>query len=109
MKPKIESIGTTSGGLDVLKVIVPAATNEDIDSGALCVATLPNEFQGALLLYEQNGSWGFVTGEREIGFPLELTETERYIVKLAGFKKSEKKQFAQILKRHVGGSVASDA
>lgn len=108
IEAKIESIGTTSGGLDVLKVIVPAATNEDIDSGALCVATLPNEFQGALLLYEQNGSFGFVTGEREIGFPLELTETERYIVKLAGFKNPKETVRADI-KRHVGGSVASDA
>lgn len=108
IKAKIEGIGTTSGGVDVLKVITPAATNEDVDGGALCIATLPKEFQGALLLYEQNGSWGFVTGEREIGLPLELTETERYIVKLAGFKNPKETVHAAI-KKYKGGSAASDA
>lgn len=108
IEAKIESIGTTSGGLDVLKVIVPAATNEDIDSGALCVATLPKEFQGALLTYEQYGSWIFTIGENEMGFPMQTTETERYIVKLAGFKNPKETVRADI-KRHVGGSVASDA
>lgn len=108
IKAKIEGIGTASGGLDVLKVIVPAATNEDIDSGALCVATLPKEFQGALLLYEQNGSWFFATGEREIGFQLNLTETELYIVKLAGFKNPKETVRADI-KKNIGGGVVSDA
>ena len=108
IEAKIESIGTTSGGLDVLKVIVPAATNEDIDSGALCVATLPKEFQGALLLYEQNYSWGFVTGESEIGLPLETTETERYIIKLADFK-NPKKTIRADIKKTTNGFVVGEA
>lgn len=105
------SLGETShgiGGVEVLKVTVPAATNEDIDSRALCVATLPNEFQGALLLYELNGSWSFAIGEREMGLPLELTETERFIVKLADFKNYTKETTAKIIKIK-GGSQPSDA
>ena len=106
IKAKIEGIGTTSGGLDVLKVITPAATNEDIDSGALCVATLPKEFQGALLLYEQNYSWNFVAGESNIGLPLETTETERFIVKLADFKNPKETVRADIKKSGSGGLVS---
>lgn len=108
LKAKIEGIGTTSGVLDVLKVIVPAATNEDIDSGALCVATLPKEFHGALLLYEQNGSYVFATGEREIGLPFDTTETERFIVKIADFK-NPKETIRADIKKYRGGGVVSDA
>lgn len=98
LKAKIEGIGTTSGGLDVLKVIVPAATNEDIDSGALCVATLPKEFQGALLLYEQYGSWNFAMGESELGFPIQNAEADYLIVKLTDFKNPKQTVRATIRK-----------
>jgi len=60
IKAKIENIGTTSGGLDVLKVVVPAATNEDFDNRSLYVVPLPKEFQNALLMYEQYGGWMFI-------------------------------------------------
>lgn len=108
IKAKIEGIGTTSGGLDVLKVIVPAAANEDVDSGALCVVTLPKEFQGALLLYEQSYSWSFVVGDSNIGFPLETTETEYFLVKLTDFKNPKETVHAEI-KKYKGGNAASDA
>lgn len=108
IKARIEGIGTTSGGLDVLKVIVPAATNEDVDSGALCVVTLPKEFQGALLLYEQNYSWNFAVGDSDIGLKLETTETERYIIKLADFKNPKETVRADIKKSGGIGST-SDA
>lgn len=86
IKAKIESIGTTSGGLDVLKVIVPAATKEQVNDRALCVATLPKEFQSALLVLEQNGSWNFIISENEMGFQIQTTETEYFLVKLTDFK-----------------------
>lgn len=98
IKAKIESVGTTSGGLDVLKVIVPAATNEDINNGALCAATLPKEFQGALLIYELYGSWNFSIGEKTMGFPMETTEKECFIVKLTDFKKPKETVRATIEK-----------
>jgi hypothetical protein len=104
-------IGGTSQGsssVEVLKVTVPAATNEDIDNRALCVATLPKEFQGALLIYELYGSWLFLIGENEIGFPMQTTETEMFIVKLADFKSYTKEVTARIIKGR-GGSSASDA
>ena len=104
-------IGGTSQGssnVEVLKITVPAATNEDIENRALCVATLPKEFQGALLLYEQNGSWNFTVGDSEMGFPLELTETERFIVKLADFKNYTKETTAKLTKIQ-SGSNPSDA
>lgn len=105
------SLGETShgiGGVEVLKITAPAATDEDIENRSLCVATLPNEFQDALLLYEQNGSWIFAIGEREMGLPLEVTETERFIVKLADFTNYTKETTARIIKPK-GGSMASDA
>lgn len=108
IKAKIEGIGTTSGGLDVLKVITPAATDEDINSGALCVVTLPKEFQDALLLYEQNYSWNFAVGDSNIGLPLETTETERFIIKLSDFKNPKKTVHADI-KKYGGGNTGSDA
>lgn len=108
IKAKIEGIGTTSGGLDVLKVTTPAATNEDIDSGALCIATLPKEFQGALLIYEQSGAWGFMIGESEIGFPMNNTETDYLIVKLTDFK-NPKETVRATIKKSSGNGYAADA
>ena len=86
IEAKIEGIGTTSGGLDVLKVIAPAATEEQVNDRALCVATLPKEFQRALLILEQNGSWNFIVSENEIGFPIQTIEAEYFLVKLTDFK-----------------------
>lgn len=107
IKAKIESIGTTSGGLDVLKVIVPATTEEQRNDGSLCVATLPKEFQGALLALEQNGSWNFIISENEMGFSKQTTETEYFLVKLTDFKNPKETVRATI--KESSGFHASDA
>ena len=86
LKAKIEGIGTTSGGLDVLKVIVPAATEEQVNNNAICVVPLPKEFQGALLMYEQYGGQVYATSETELGIPLENAEKEVFIIKITDFK-----------------------
>lgn len=105
-----EDLDTSQGSssVEVLKITVPAATNEDIDNRALCVATLPKEFQGALLIYEQYGSWNFSIGENEIGFQMQTTETEYFIVKLADLKNYTKEVTARIINGK-GGSQPSDA
>ena len=108
IKAKIESVGTTSGGLDVLKITTPAATNEDIDSRALCVATLPKEFQGALLIYERYGSWSFMMGESEIGLPLRNAEEDHFFVKLTDFK-NPKQTVRATIRKNKNLSHASDA
>lgn len=107
IKAKIESIGTTSGGLDVLKVIVPAATEEQVNNRALCVATLPKEFQRALLILEGNGSWYFIVSENEIGFQIQTIEVEYFLVKLTDFKNPKETVRATIKEYSV--SHASDA
>ena len=109
LKAKIEGIGTTSGGLDVLKVIVPAATNEDVNNNAICVAPLPKEFQGALLMYEQYGSMIYVTGEKEMGIPLETEEKEIFIIKITDFKNPKETTHAVIKTPRRSGGAASDA
>jgi len=107
IKAKIESIGTTSGGLDVLKVIVPAATEEQVNNRALCIATLPKEFQRALLILEGNGSWYFIVSENEIGFQIQTIEAEYFLVKLTDFKNPKETVRATI--KESSGSHASDA
>lgn len=109
IKAKIEGIGTTSGGLNVLKVIVPAATNEDFDNSAICVVPLPKEFQGALLMYEQYGSWIYTTSETELGIPLENAEKEAYIIKITDFKNPKETTHAVIRNPRRGNVAASDA
>ena len=109
LKTKIEGIGTTSGGLDVLKVIVPAATNEDVNNNAICVVPLPKEFQGALFMYEQYGSWVYATGETELGIPLENAEKEVYIIKITDFKNPKETTHAVIRDPRRGGGTASNA
>ena len=108
IKAKIESIGTTSGGLDVLKVIVPAVTEEQVNDESLCVATLPKEFQSALLVLEQNGSWNFIISENEMGFPKQTTETEYFLVKLTDFK-NPKETVRATIRKNKNNSHASDA
>lgn len=108
IKAKIESIGTTSGGLDVLKVIVPAVTEEQVNDESLCVATLPKEFQSALLVLEQNGSWNFIISENEMGFQKQTTETEYFLVKLTDFK-NPKETVSATIRKDKNNSHASDA
>lgn len=108
IKAKIESVGTTSGGLDVLKIIIPAATEEQMSDSSLCVATLPKEFQGALLVLEQNGSWNFMISENDIGLPKQTTETEYFLVKLTDFK-NPKETVSATIKTINSGWNGSDA
>lgn len=109
IEAKIEGIGTTSGGLDVLKVIVPAATSEDFDNSAICVVPLPKEFQGALLMYEQYGGYMYITSEKELGIPLENAEKEVFIIKITDFKNPKETTQAVIRNPRRGGGAASDA
>ena len=108
LEARIESVGTTSGGLDVLKVIVPAATEEQRNDSSLCVATLPKEFQGALLVLEQNGSWNFIISENEMGFSKQTTETEYFLVKLTDFK-NPKETVRATIRENKNHNYASDA
>lgn len=108
IKAKIEGVGKTSGGLDVLKIIVPAATEEHVNDGSLCVATLPKEFQGVLLVLEQNGSWNFIISENEMGFQIQTTETEYFLVKLTDFK-NPKETVRATIRKNKNNSYASDA
>lgn len=108
IKAKIESIGTTSGGLDVLKVIVPAVIEEQVNDKSLYVATLPKEFQSALLVLEQNGSWNFIISENEMGFQKQTTETEYFLVKLTDFK-NPKETVRATIRENKNNGYASDA
>lgn len=108
IEAKIEGIGTTSGGFDVLKVIVPAATSEDFDNNAICVVLLPKEFQGALLMYEQYGGYVYITSEKEIGIPLESAEKEVFIIKITDFK-NPKETVRATIRKNKNNSHASDA
>ena len=109
IKAKIEGIGTTSGGLDVLKVIVPAATEEQVNNNTTCVVPLPKEFQGALLMYEQYGSWFYITSETELGIPLENAEKEMSIIKITDFKNPKETTHAVIRNLRRGIGASSDA
>lgn len=101
--------GGNGGGLDVLKVVVPAATNEDFDNNSLCVVPLPKEFQNALLMYEQYGVYVYTTGETELGIPLESAEKEAFIIKITDFKNPKETTHAVIRNHRRGGEAVSDA
>ena len=108
IEAKIESIGTTSGGLDMLKVIVPAATEEQVNNGVVATVDLPESFQNSLVLSKNYGS--YVTSEtRTDPFPLgvETIENVQYIIKLTDFKNPKETVHADI-KKSSGGAAASD-
>ena len=111
IEAKIEGIGTTSGGLDVLKVIVPAATEEQVNSGAIAEVDLPESFQNSLVLSESYGS--YVTSKTTTSpFTLltDTVETTHYIVKLTDFKNPKETATAIIKDKKIfDGGVASDA
>lgn len=108
IKAKIEGIGTTSGGLDVLKVIVPADTEEQVNSGVLVQLDLPDGFKNALVLMESYGSYNTTIVRDVVQFNADTIEKEYFIVKLTDFKNPKETVRADIKKR-AGGSVASDA
>lgn len=107
IKAKIESVGTTSGGLDILKVVVPAATEEQVNNRATVEVDLPESFQNSLILSESYGS--YTTSSTKTGsliLPTDTVETTRYIIKLTDFKNPKETVRATIKK---GGASASDA
>lgn len=105
IKAKIEGIGTTSGGLDVLKVVIPAATEEQINNGVMAVADLPDEFKNSLVLIESYGSYNTTIMSYTAQFLVDTTEKEHFIIKLTDFKKPKETVSATIKKT----SVTSDA
>lgn len=102
----LEKVG--GGGVDVLKVIVPAATNEDFEKSSLCVVQLPKDFQNSLLLMELNGSWIYITSENMLGVSLSSIEIEIFIIKLTDFKNVKDTVHAEI-KKNYGNNRPSDA
>lgn len=105
IKAKIESVGKASGGLDVLKVIVPAVTEEELYSGAMAIANLPDEFKHSLVILENYNSYTYKTTGDTIEFYANTIEKEFFIIKLADFNNPKKTVHAAI--KEV--SSASDA
>lgn len=111
IKAKIEGIGTTSGRLNVLKVIVPAATEEQVNNNTLATVNLPDEFKNSLVAVQNNyGTYEFmVTKDMDtINFMTDTVEKEIFITKLADFKNPKETAHAEI-KKTSGGAAASDA
>ena len=102
IKAKIEGIGTTSGGLDVLKIVVPAATEEQVNNGATAEVDLPESFQNSLVLSESYGSYTTSsTRTDQFYLPTDTVETTRYIIKLTDFKNPKETVSATIKKTNV--------
>ena len=106
IKAKIESIGTTSSGLDVLKVIVPAATEEQVNNNAIATVNLPDEFKNSLVMMESYGSYGTAIAGDVAQFIAIADEKEYFIVKLTDFK-NPKETIRTTIKK--SGASASDA
>lgn len=105
IKAKIEGIGTTSGGLDVLKIIVPAATEEDVNNSVIADVNLPDEFKNSLVLVESYGSYNTTIARDTAQFQVDTIENEHFIIKLTDFKNPKETVRATIKKIN----VASDA
>ena len=105
IKAKIEGIGTTSGGLDVLKVIVPAATEEQVNNSALAIVNLPDGFKNSLVLMKSYGSYNISMVRDNAQFIVDTIEEEQFIIKLTDFKNPKETVRATIKKTN----VASDA
>lgn len=105
IKAKIEGIGTTSGGLDVLKIIVPAATEEDVNNSVIADVNLPDEFKNSLVLVESYGSYNTIIVRDTAQFQVDTIESEHFVIKLTDFKNPKETVRATIKKNN----VASDA
>ena len=105
IKAKIEGIGTTSGGLDVLKIIVPAATEEDVNNSVIADVNLPDEFKNSLVLVESYGSYNTTIVRDTAQFQVDTIESEHFVIKLTDFKNPKEAVRATIKKNN----VASDA
>ena len=107
LKAKIEGIGTTSGGLDVLKVIVPAATEEQVNSGKTATVNLPDSFKDSLVIMESYGSYNITTVRDDAQFLVDTNEKESFVIKLTDFKNPKETVRATI--KESSGYHASDA
>ena len=105
IKATIEGIGATSGGLDVLKVIVPAATEEDVNNSVIADVNLPDEFKNSLVLVESYGSYNTTIVRDTAQFQVDTIESEHFVIKLTDFKNPKETVRATIKKNN----VASDA
>lgn len=107
IKAKIEGIGTTSGGLDVLKVIVPAATEEQVNNSVMAIVNLPDEFKNSLVLMESYGSYNTSKVYDEVNLNTDTVEREYFIIKLTDFKNPKETVRATI--KESSGYHVSDA
>lgn len=107
IKAKIEGIGTTSGGLDVLKVIVPAATEEQVNNGVLATVDLPDDFKNSLILIESYGTYGTTIVREVTQFGVDTVEKEFFVIKLTDFKNPKETVRATI--KEFNGSHAIEA
>lgn len=108
IKAKIEGIGTTSGGLDVLKVIVPAATNEQVENNTMATVNLPDEFKNSLVMMESYGSYSTAIVGDVAQFNASTDEKEYFIVKLTDFK-NPKETVRATIRKNKNNSNVSDA
>lgn len=108
IKAKIEGIGTTSGGLDVLKVIVPAATEEEVDNSAVATVDLPDEFKNSLVIMESYGSYNTSIIGDVAQFNADTVERVFFVIKLTDFK-NPKETVRTDIKKSGGSGGVSDA
>ena len=101
IKAKIESVGTTSGGLDVLKVIAPAATEEQVNNNAKAIVNLPDSFKNSLVLMESYGSYNAAKVVDIVQFDTYTVESEHFIIKLTDFKNPKETVSATIKETNV--------
>ena len=106
IKAKIEGIGTTSGGLDVLKIIAPAATEEDVNNGAMVTVDLPDGFKNALVLVKGYGDYNATIIGDKVEFLADNIEKTHYIIKLTDFKNPKEMIHGRLKK---SSSSVSDA
>ena len=107
IKAKIESVGTTSGGLDVLKVIVPAATEEQVNSRTMATVNLPDSFKDSLVLMESYESYSASKIFDEVNLNTDTVEREYFLIKLTDFKNPKETVRATI--KESSGYYVSDA
>ena len=107
IKARIEGIGTTSGGLDVLKVIVPAATEEQVNNSVMATINLPDEFKNSLVLMESYGSYNTSKVLDVAQFNTDTVEREYFVIKLTDFKNPKETVRATI--KESSGYHVSDA
>lgn len=107
IKAKIESIETTSGGLDVLKVIIPAATEEQVNNSQRAIVNLPDGFKNSLVLMESYGTYNITTVDDDAQFLVDTNEKESFVIKLTDFKNPKETVRATI--KESSGATASDA